>query len=306
MQAMQINFVDLMEARSLGAVDSEKDQDKFWYSDQWIMEPVYQGIRYQGLVYTPGQIRFHGKKKEYKPQNKIEKLTSIMSILQSINLPEQTLFEGYLTFKNDRTRAFRFLKLDELDEDLKSNAQFYITDIIYHTGRDIYNLPLIERQSVLKKLFERAHGDYVLIQHGFFKNKKQVFDSLRDEVKVFLFKDLAAKYTFKQSSSSRIYKVPQSYYMVVMGIVESPDPRLKKMVVAIEGGQLKNGQLIKIMNIPVHGSDVRVVLYNNKDKIQGKIFEFLATEKVDDGDKYQEARFVQMRDDKKLEDCIFI
>lgn len=300
-----IDFVDLIEPRSLG-IYSEKDQDKFWYSDQWIMEPIYQGIRYQGLVYAPGKIRFHGKKREYKQQDKVEKLTSIMSVFDSLNLPEQTLFEGYLTFGNDMSKAFKFLKVEDLDKDLENNAQFFVTDLIYCSGRDVYNMSLFDRKPILNKLFENTNSDLVAVQHGFYKDKQKTFESLKDKIKVFLFKDLAAKYSFKQSSSSRIYKIPQSYYMVVMGFVESPDPRLKKMVVAIEGGQLKNGHLEKIMNIPVHGSDIRVVLYNNRDKIQGKVFEFLATEKSEDDDKYQEARFVQLRDDKKLEDCIFI
>jgi len=270
------------------------------------MEPIYQGIRYQGLVYAQGKIKFHGKKKDYKEQNKVEQLSNIMSILQSLNLPEQTLFEGYLTFQNDRARAFRFLKLEELDDDLKNNAQLFITDIIYHSGRDVCNMALFDRRSILHKLFKQVHGDYVIIQQSFFKDKQKIFDSLKDEIKVFLFKDLAARYSFKQSSSSRIYKIPQSHFMSVMGVVESSNKKLNKMIVALEGGQLKNGQLTKIMNIPVHSNDVREVLYNNKEQLLGKVFEFLATEKNKNEDKYQEARFVKLRDDKKLEDCIFI
>ncbi|MDD5650297.1 MAG: hypothetical protein PHF86_07775 [Candidatus Nanoarchaeia archaeon] len=301
-----VDFINLMEARSLN-IDSENDQDKFWHSDQWVMEPIYQGIRYQGLVYAPGKIKFHGKRKDYKEQNKVEQLSNIMSTLQSLNLPEQTLFECYLTFQNDRAKAFRFLKLEELDDDLRNNAQLFITDIIYHNGQDVCNIAFFDRRTILNKLFERAHGDYVTIQQSFFKDKQKVFDSLKDEIKVFLFKDLAARYSFnKQSSSSRIYKVPQSYFMSIMGIVESSNKKLNKMIVALEGGQFKNGQLTKIMNIPVHSNDAREVLYNNKEQLLGKVFEFLATEKNENEGKYQEARFVKLRDDKKLEDCIFI
>lgn len=299
-----IEFVDLMEARSLGSMDSEKDQDKFWYSDQWVMEPVYLGFRYQCLVGASGQLRFHGKQKKYKQIDKFKNLTKIVQSIKSKNLPEDTLFEGYLTFQNDRTKAFKFLKLEQLDNEMINIAQFYISDIIYHSGRDLFNLPLFDRRTIINKLF--VEDDVVKIQHGYVKDKKKIYQKMKDEVQVFIFKDLSARYNFKQSLACRIYKTPFSYFMVAMGFVESADPRLKRMVVAIEGGQLRNNTLVKIMNIPVHGNDTRIILYNNRSKYLGKVFEFLASEKLEKDEKYQEARFVKMRDDKKLENCIFL
>lgn len=298
-----VEFVNLMEARSVGSIDNESDQDKFWYSDQWIMEPVRLGVRYQGLVCTSGQIKFHGKQKNYKEQFKIDSLTKIVDSLKANNLPEQTLFEGYLTFENDRSKAYRFLKLGEIDDDLAKSAQFYVTDIIYHAGQDVFNLPLFDRRTILDKLFKE--DELVKIQSGFTKNKKSVFEQLKNEIKVFIFKDLAAKYSFKQSTAWRIYKIPQTYFMTVMGLVESDDPKLKKMIVALEGGQLRNNVLTKIMNVPVHGYDTRTILYNNKENLVGKVFEMLASEKDSKDDKYQEARYIKIREDKKLEDCIY-
>lgn len=292
-----------MEARSLGSIDSEKDLDRFWYSDQWIMEPVQLGVRYQCLVYEKGKIRFHGKRKKYTQQDKLQSITKIVDSINLNNLPEQTLFEGYLTFDNDRTKSYRFLKLEHIDQELIDSANFYVTDIIYHAGNDVFNLPLFDRKNIINKIF--VEDEVLKIQQGYTKEKIQTYDRLKDQIQVFIFKDLAARYSFKQSLACRIYKIPLTYFMIVMGFVESPDPRLKKMVVAIEGGQLKEDELVKIMNIPVHSNDMRVVLYNNKDKFMGKVFEFLASEKSDKEDKYQEARFVKMREDKKLEDCIF-
>lgn len=300
-----IEFVDLMEGRSLGSIDNESDQDKFWFSDQWVMEPILLGIRYQCLVDDSGLLSFHGKRKNYKDKDRFLMLPNIVQELQNNRFPPQTLFEGYVTFNNDKTEAYRFLKLEHLDEQLVENAQFYITDVIYYNSKDVYNLPLFDRKTILSKHFKES--EHVKIQKFFALNKKNTFEQFeKKDVKVFMFKDLSARYSFKQSVACRVYKIPQQYFMVAMGYVENKEKEeLRNMVVALEGGQLQKGELVKIMNVPVHSNDSRISLYNIRDSIVGKVFEILATEKTEKDSKYQEARFIQMRDDKKLENCIF-
>jgi len=299
-----ISFVDLMEGRSLGSIDNEADQDKFWFSEQWILEPVYEGVRFQCMVDTAGDIRFHGKRKIYKHQGKLNALTSVMKSLENCKFPDETLLEGYLTFNNDKTESYRFLKLEQPDQQLIDNSCFYITDLIYYAGKDIFNLPLFDRKSIVNKIVKET--GCLKVQQWFDKDKRNVFEKLKKEkVNVFLFKDLSSRYKFKQTVACRIYRVPTQYFMVVMGFVENTKKEeLKNMVVALEGGQLINGQLVKIMNIPVHSNDSRIMLYNNKSNLMGKVFEILASEKTENN-KYQEARFVGMRDDKMLEDCVF-
>ncbi|MDD5649673.1 MAG: hypothetical protein PHF86_04535 [Candidatus Nanoarchaeia archaeon] len=300
-----IDFVDLMEGRSIGYFNSEMEQDKLWYSDQWIIEPTHLGIRYQCRVEACNKLDFHGKKESYKQKDKLEQLENIIKEIKSNNLPEQTLFEGYITFNNNKSEAYRFLKLDRLDNKIIDAAKFYITDLIYLNRKEIFELPLFDRKSLISKVFNDTEN--VKVQQFFSKNKKDVFEQFRKQnIDLFLFKDLAAKYRFKQSVYCKIYKVPKQYFMIVMGYVENKDKEdLKNMVVALEGGQLVNNKLIKIMNVPVHSNDSRINLYDNKEKIIGKVFELLASEKNENDNKYQEARFIQMREDKKLEDCVF-
>lgn len=296
-----IDFVDLMEPRSL--IIEQDDQEKFWYSDQWIMEPTYHGIRYQGLVYAPRKIKFHGKKKEYKLQNKFEKLNNIIDSINLSNLPEQTLFEGYLTFNNDKTKAFRFIKLDDIDDELVSIAKFFITDIIYYSGKDYFNMTLFDRLSLLSKIF--IETDNVKMQPKYSSNKKNVYCSLKDRVNVFVFKDLISMYTFKPTLSWRIYTIPYSYFMVIMDVVESNIVKFKNMAVSIKGGLLKNGKLVHIMNIPIHNNEDRINLFKNRERLKGKVFEFLASEKSEKTEKYQEARFLKVREDLDFNSCIY-
>ena len=296
---MSVKFVNLIQCRSVSTL-TEKEEDLFWYSDQWLMEPVFFGIRYQCLI-SKG-VRFLGQKEEYKETNKLNLIESISEYFRVNLFPDDTLFEGYLTFDGNKKDAYSFLKSFVVEESLKKKAIFYITDILYYNGTDIFNMPLFDRKNLLKKIVNESEN--VRLQQGYSKNKKQVFEQLKDRFKVFLFKDYCARYSFKQSVACRIYKVSVSYYMIVMGAVSNEDEKYKGMVVALEGGQYKNGILEKIMNVPVHNNDSRIKLYDRRKEIEGKIFEIHALEKTNEN-KYQDARFVCMRNNKTSSDCIF-
>jgi ATP-dependent DNA ligase len=295
-----IEFVNLMEARSLVAL--EEKMDEYWYSDNWTMEPIYQGIRYQCLIDDTGELKFLGKKKDYK-ENSMYLLTELIEEIKSYNLPKNSLFEGYLTFGNDQQKAYQFLKSNEINE-ISKNLEFYFTDIIYLENKEFFLMPLFDRRSRLISLIQDKK--LVKIQKSYTTNKKDKFEELKDSIKVFLFKDLESIYAFKQSMSWRIFKRPKSFFMIVTGFVENnKDEQYKGMVMALEGGQFKGGQIIKIMNVPVHSNDSRRYLYNSKKEILGQVFEFLALEKTKKG-KFQETRFVNIRSDLKPEKCIYL
>jgi ATP-dependent DNA ligase len=293
-----IEFVDLMQARSL--VVLEEKMDEYWYSDNWVMEPIYQGIRYQCLVDDSRELKFLGKKKDCK-ENSVYLLTELIEEIKSFNLPKNSLFEGYLTFNNDQQKAYQFLKSNTID-DLYKDFEFYFTDVIYLENKELFLLPLFDRRSRLTSLIQDKK--LVKLQKSYTSNKKDKFEELRDKIKVFLFKELESTYTFKQSMSWRIFKLPKSFFMIVTGFIENDNEQYKGMVMALEGSQYKDGQITKIMNVPVHRNDSRHFLYNSRKEIIGKVFEFLALEKTKKG-KFQETRFVDMRNDFNPEECIW-
>jgi ATP-dependent DNA ligase len=296
-----IEFVDLMESRSLGILEDEQDMDEFWFSDQWLMEPIYVGIRYQCLIDDDNTLKFLGKRKNYKQQNSMYLLTDLIEEIKSYSLPKNTLFEGYLTFSNDQQKVFRFLKSSSFNESCQ-DVEFYLTDLIYFDNKALFDLPLFDRRSRLHSFI--SNKKIVKLQEGHSSKKKEIYSRLKDEFKIFLFKDLESPYTFNQSMSWRILKTPKSFYMVVLGFVENDDEKFRGMVLALEGGQFKNGKLIKIMNVPVHSTNSRIYLCKEKQKVLGKVFEILALEDAKGG-KYQESRFVKIREDKKQEECIY-
>jgi ATP-dependent DNA ligase len=256
------------------------------------------------LIDEAGEPQFFGKKKSYR-KNRMAYLTNLTKEIKSYNLPKNSLFDGYITFENDQKKAFRFIKSIYTDEDnFRRQFEFYFTDVIYLNNEAMFNSPLVARLQVLKNLFS-TETRRVKLQKGYIVNKKEVYSQLKHEYKIFMFKDLDSVYSFKQSSYWRILKVPQTFYMVIMGFVESQEEKFRGMVMALEGGLYKNGVLSKVMNIPVHSNENRSYLYHKKSEILGKVFEFLALDKTDKG-KFDEARFVGIRDDMKSESCIEI
>jgi len=295
-----IEFVDLMQGRSV-SIDNQKDEEKFWFSEQWLMEPVQFGVRFQCVVDDKGDFCFHGKKKNYKKEYNLDNAQELIRDLKSFHLPKNTLFEGYLSFDNDPKEVYKFLNSNELNTE---KLNLFVTDIIYNDSKDVFNLPLFDRKKILSSLF--SDTKYITVQKGYVKEKKKVFETSKDKIKTFLFKDLEALYSFNQTVSCRIYKCPVSYFMVVLDYIENNDnEKFKNMIVALEGGQLKNNELVSIMNVPVHGNNSRISLYKTRDVLKGQVFELLAAEKQEDEEKYQEARFLQMRLDKTENDCVF-
>lgn len=290
-----------MEGRSLGILEDDQDMDEYWYSDNWIMEPISVGVRIQCHVDENEALGFLGKRKDYKRKETIYQLTEIIKDIKDCKLPKNTLFEGYITFDNDQQKVYKFLKSETLEDDCK-NATFYVTDLMYLDDQPVFDMPLFDRRSKLKSLITESKT--LKLQTGYTTRKKNVYLDMKDKFKVFIFKDLESIYTFNQSMFWRILKTPQSFFMSIMGFVESDDEKFRNMVMALKGGQIKDGMMTKIMNIPVHSNDNRIFLNNSKSEILGKVFEILALEKTKEG-KYSEARFLKLRNDKALEDCIF-
>jgi hypothetical protein len=76
------------------------------------------------------------------------------------------------------------------------------------------------------------------------------------------------------------------------------------MVMALEAGQFRENQLVRIMNVPVHANDDRVYFFKHKNQLVNSVFEILALSKTTDG-KYEDARFLRMRPDITIQSCVF-
>ena len=300
-----VDFVDLMEGRSIGLEENDPEMEKYWYGENWILEPTCQAKRFQCLI--SDQIRFQGKKLHYKNPYLHRKIPHIISDIKSLSLPPETLLDGYLSFDNDdSTTLYRFLSLKSMlnVQDMYVHfglIKFYITDLIFFDKQEIFSLPLFDRKKQLGKII--VEKENVKLQKTYISKKLEMYNSLKDEFKMFIFKNIESVYKFGVSSNWLIFKMPTSYYMIIIGFIENDKEEFRHMVLALEGAQFKNGKIEKIMNVPVHGTDNRLVLFQKKDELKDKVFEIKALEKK--SGKYQEARFFCLREDLKLEDCIY-
>jgi ATP-dependent DNA ligase len=302
-----LDFVNLMEGRSIGLDLADPKMDQYWYSDNWILEPIYQGKRSQCLI-SKDQVSFQGKKSRYKEDNDInEKIQHIITDIESLSLPSNTLLDGFFAFDNDdSTVLYRFLSLKNLTdiEELyhKYGAiRFYVTDLIYFDGKPVFSFSLFDRKKQLSNIIKQK--DNIKLQSYYFANKLKEYNELKNIFKVFVFKKIESVYKFGISSDWMIFKLPNSYNMIIIGFIENDKEEFRHMVLALEAGQLRNGRLEKIMNIPVHGSENRLFFFQKKEELKGKVFEIKALEKK--SGKYQEARFFCLRPDLTQHDCVF-
>jgi ATP-dependent DNA ligase len=301
-----IDFVDLMDARSICLKSNEQEMEKFWYSDQWIMEPTLQGRRIQCLIDQNGEFKFWGKKKSYTRPNLDNKINHILTNLKDLHLPRNTLLDGYFSFGNNQSLLTQFFQYNSIEdaENLQlehRRINYYLTDIICNNGKDLSNFSLFDRKKALLTLIPE-NLEFVKVQDYTYKTKFEIFNKCKDSIQIFIFKDVESIYEYKISSAWKIYKEPETYFMILTGFVDGKNNN-QNMVVAFEGSQYKNGALTKIMNIPVNTTDDKVYYYNNKSKFLGKVFEIKAFEKLKN--KYQEARFHKIRNDLKEDICLF-
>jgi hypothetical protein len=306
----KIDFVDLMDGRSICFYENEEQMSDFWYSDKWILEPTYHSRRIQFLIND--NITFWGKKKKYQAPNLQNKINHIITELASLRLKPGTLLDGNLTFENvsenDSGLLTSFFQYNDVSmaENLQqqyTRIKFYITDIIYNENKSCNDLSLFDRKRILNKLIKQDL-QYIKIQPIINKKKYEYFKENKKNIKIFIFKDIDSMYDFRTSSSWKIFKEPTTYYMKISGFIDGKNETHKNMVVALEGSQYKNNVMSKIMNIPVNSSSDMEYFFKHKNELFGKIFEIKAFEKLNQ--KYQEARFHRIRNDL-VDDkiCIF-
>jgi ATP-dependent DNA ligase len=303
---MSIDFVNLMDGRSICLHSNEENMEEFWYSDKWLLEPTYQGRRIQCLIDENGNFKFWGKSKKYVKPNLDNKINHIIEQLKLQNLPINTLIDGYFSFGNNISILTQFFQYNDIQktndiQKLNGNINYFITDIIINNNKDLSFLPLFDRKKILNIMIKDLEN--VKLQKYFYNKKFEIFENNKD-FEIFLFKDIESSYEFRISSKWKIFKEPECYYMIISGYIDGKNnSRHENMVVALEGSQYKDDKLIKIMNIPVNNTDDMIYFYDNKQEMLGKVFEIKAFEKLKD--KYGEARFYKIRLDLKDNICIF-
>jgi len=298
-----IEFVDLMQGCSFGGRYDRLDE--FWYSVKWVMEPIHQGKRAQCLIDEKGNVRFSGaEKKNFEFSYKVK---TLINEIKNLEFPKNTLFDGYLSIKNDFNLTLTYFSLlsDEKRIDfLQEHGEivFYISDIIYLDEKNKTQDLLLSRKRLLEQTIKAS--EHVKIQECYYSNKDKRYNELKSTYQVFIFKDIESLYDFKKNRKWVIFRNVEKYFMIITGFIENKEnEKFQNMVLALEGSQYKSGRLVKIMNVPVASNEDRDYLFRNKNKVKNKVFEFKTSGQTDKA--YKDAIFEKTRFDLVPEVCVF-
>lgn len=275
-----IDFVNLMEPLPLRMDINHPKMDMYWQSEQWILEPVENGRRFQCLI--TDKIRFSTKHENRVFENLPQKIPNILEDIQSLNL-QNTLFDGYLT--------------SELQKE--KQLQYVLTDVIFFNDNIIYDFPLWDRKEKLKTINQTKN---LKISNYYNNSKYEIYQELRCNYDMFFFKDLDSPYIFGKSSRWKSLKEPQKYNCVLMKINEGSG-KYKNMCGSITVGQYKSNKLIEITNVSGISYDDRVKFFNEPEKFINKVVEIKALKKTKDN--FREASFSQLREDLQPEQCVW-
>lgn len=293
-----IRLVNMMEGASLNIDKNHERMDMYWQSDQWVLEPMEKGRRYQCIIEN-GVISFFTKSEKSCSRSINGKIPHIVeSIIKKI--PDQSLIDGYITIQ-DEIKTLQILE-SSVDNALrlqkKGKLDFVISDIVYWNDDQFFELPLFDRR---KKIEEIQEDEHLKISKNFINDKYNVYQNLRSDYDVFYFKDLDSPYIFGKSSMWKILKEPQSFYVTILDVLEGKG-KFENMAGSLAVGQNRNGKMTYITNIAGLNGDDRIIFFQNKEKYINKVIEIKALKRTIN--KFSEARFYKLREDLDPSICI--
>lgn len=292
-----LEFVNLMEGVPIKLKPENERMDAFWKSDEWVLEPIEKGKRYQCLI--TDIIEFSSSKQDSHPKSIQDKIPYIIEELKK--LPKNSLLDGYITcYDYEKTLQVLETNIEGSLELQKQSGKlnFVIMDVIYLNGKTIFDLPLFDR----RKFVEKIKGNYLKPIDNFFNTKYEIYEKIKNSYDAFYFKSLDSVYFFRKSRKWRVLKELKTYFCIILDIIEGKG-KYKNVCGSLEVGQFKNCKLTKITNISGMNMDDRILFFEEKKKFINKIIEIKVLKKTENN--FIEAIFSKLRNDKTQEDCVF-
>jgi len=144
-----IQFVNLMEPTQLDPNDEKMDM--YWESNEFILEPIEEGRRYQCLI-SENNVAFSTKKERSKKGLIDDKVPEIIENLKTI-IPQNSLLDGYLTTGNynETLRILESKTETSLELQKKHHLKFIIMDVIYWNNEQLAH-PFFDRRKIVEKI----------------------------------------------------------------------------------------------------------------------------------------------------------
>jgi ATP-dependent DNA ligase len=301
---MPAEFVDLMQSKPFKSDLEEGALEEFWQSDEWVLEPDVNGRRCQCLITEKG-IEFTGRTKDYRKLDISRRANHIVRQLEKLELPTNTLFDGFLLGQNNYAYTVQLIELSDIQsialQEQQGNLNYVIHDVIYRNNEEVSYFAYKERREILEKLIVPKKN--IWLSTVIKDQKKEQYEKLKDEYDNFTFKMVEAPYIFGKSAYWRSLKRIRNYFAVIMSINEGQG-RFEKMCGSLTVGQYREGKLVELVNIGgAMDFDDRIEFFDKKETYLGKVVEIKTTGRSEES--FYDARFYRLRFDKKPEDCVF-
>jgi bifunctional non-homologous end joining protein LigD len=185
--------------------------EKAFSRKDWLFEIKYDGYRCLALI--------HGKKVQLLSRNLKSFNDDYPSIVNElkVHIKKDAILDGEIVLLDNQGRS-NFQLLQNFQNADKNNLYYFVFDLLYLDGKDLRDMPLIDRKDLLEQLLfplKNTHirySDHVLEQGvRFFKEAKKL------GLEGVMAKDAQSPYVMKRSSAWQKIKAQKRQEVVIAG-----------------------------------------------------------------------------------------
>lgn len=190
-------------------------------SEDWLFEIKWDG--YRALAFID-----HGDVKLKSRSNNLlnEKFYEIVNNLKKLD--NQIIFDGELVVVDSEGRS-RFHLMQNYQKNKAGNLFYYIFDLLYKDGRDLREVPLIERKEILKEFLKGLKKLPLIRYSGHIVNDGKAFfrEAAKRQLEGIIGKKLASTYQSRRSQEWLKIKTTLRQEVVIGGFTDPKGSRKK-------------------------------------------------------------------------------
>ena len=190
--------------------------DEPFDDDEWVFEVKWDGYRAMAFTKKDDVQLLSRNNKQFN-----EKFYPIYDILKKWSL--DAVFDGEILVVNDKGIS-NFGNIQNWRSEADGNLVYYIFDLLWYEGKDLRDLPLIQRQAILKEILPDDH-DQIRISKVFEASGKEFFAAAQKMgLEGIIAKKADSTYLANSRSADWLkIKVHQRQEVVIAGFTKNAD-----------------------------------------------------------------------------------
>ncbi len=193
--------------------------DEPFDSKEWLFEVKWDGFR--------ALAHLNGKKVQLVSRNNLlfnEKFPSIVKELQG---SQKAILDGEIVVVDSRGKS-HFQLLQNYSNLTEGVLCYYVFDILYKEGKDLRDLPLIERKEIAKKVVKEIASPYIRYSdHVIGEGKKLFKEAQKESLEGIIAKKLSSRYESARSRSWLKIKTKLRQEFIITGFTDPQGSRKK-------------------------------------------------------------------------------